>query len=191
MPLSVPAIPRQPLHHRDISVRGYKREDGLFDIEGHLHDTKAMDFNVASGQRKAGESLHSMWLRITIDRTMTIVDAEAATDAMPYVGYCDQIAPDYKKLIGLAIRPGFSSRVKALLGGTGGCTHITDLVGIVATTAFQTIAGQGFQMTGDKPFQLDRCHALALTAPAVARYYPQWYKGDQPSASPASVPENH
>ena len=191
MPLSTPASPRQPLHLRDITVRGYKRDDGMFDIEGHLHDTKAVDFNVASGRRKAGESLHSMWLRITIDRTMTIVDAEASSDAMPYVGYCDQIAPDYKKLIGLAIYPGFSGRVKELLGGTNGCTHITDLVSIVATAAFQTIAGQGFQSGGDKPFQLDRCHALALTAPAVAQYYPQWYKGDQPAISPVTIPENH
>lgn len=191
MPLSTPTSPRQALHHRDISVRGYKRDDGMFDIEGHLHDTKAVDFNVASGRRKAGESLHSMWLRITIDRTLTIVAAEAATDAMPYVGYCDQIAPDYTKLIGLAIRPGFSGRVKELLGGINGCTHITDLVGIVATTAFQTIAGQGFQSVGDKPFQLDRCHALALASPAVARYYPQWYEGNQPVSSPATEPENH
>ena len=191
MPLSTPAVPRQDLHHRDITVRGYKRDDGLFDIEGHLHDTKAVDFNVASGRRKAGESLHSMWLRITIDRTLTIVDAEASTDAMPYVGYCDQIAPDYKKLIGLAIRPGFSSRVKELLGGTSGCTHITDLIGIVATTAFQTIAGQGLQTPGGKPFQLDRCHALALKAPAVAFYYPQWYTGDEPVSAPAAEPENH
>ncbi|MCY7389831.1 MAG: DUF2889 domain-containing protein [Burkholderiales bacterium] len=179
------------MHRREITVRGYKRDDGMFDIEGHLHDTKDIDFNVASGQRKAGESLHSMWLRITIDRTLTIVDAEATTDAMPYVGHCDQIAPDYKKLIGLAIRPGFSGRVKELLGGTNGCTHITDLIGVVATTAFQTIAGQGMQAQGDKPFQLDRCHALALTAPAVARYYPQWYIGDAPYGSPPAEPENH
>ena len=191
MPLSAPSSTRQSLHLRDITVRGYKREDGLFDIEGHLHDTKDIDFKVASGQRKAGESLHSMWLRITIDRTLTIVDAEAATDAMPYVGYCDQITPDYKKLIGVVIGPGFSNRVKELLGGTNGCTHITDLIGVVATTAFQTIAGQGMQTPGTKPYQLDRCHALALTAPAVARYYPEWYLGDRPSPSPATEPENH
>ena len=191
MPLSAPLVPRQSLHRRDITVRGYKRDDGMFDIEGHLHDTKDVDFKVASGQRQAGDSLHSMWLRITIDRTMTIVDAEAATDAMPYLGYCDQVAPDYKKLIGLALRPGFNGRVKQLLGGTHGCTHITDLIGIVATTAFQTIAGQGLQTPGTKPYQLDRCHALALTAPAVARYYPEWYRGDQPFESPATEPENH
>lgn len=192
MPLPAPTSPRQSLHHRDITVRGYKRDDGLFDIEGHLHDTKAVDFNVASGQRSAGESLHSMWLRITIDRTLTIVAAEAVTDAMPYIGYCDQITPEYKKLVGLALRPGFNNRVRELLGGTSGCTHITDLVGIVATTAFQTVAGQGLQAPGDQqPFPLDRCHALALTAPAVARYYPRWYRGDQPVVSPATEPENH
>jgi Protein of unknown function (DUF2889) len=182
MPLSAPAVSRDPLHHRNISVRGYKRADGNFDIEGHLHDTKAVEFKVASGLRQPGESIHSMWLRITIDRTLTIVDAEACTDAMPYVGYCDQIGPAYKQLIGLAIRPGFSSRVKELFNSTRGCTHITDLISSVATTAFQTIAGQGLQDPQKMPYQLDKCHALALDAPAVARYYPRWYVGAQAGA---------
>jgi hypothetical protein len=187
MPLSSPAVPRQSLHHRTISVRGYKREDGKFDIEGHLHDKKDVDFNVASGLRRAGESVHSMWLRITIDKTLTIVDAEAATDAMPYRGYCDAITPSYKQLIGLAIRPGFSTRVKELFNGTRGCTHITDLISSVATTAFQTIAGQGLQDPEKMPFQLDKCHALAVDAPAVARYYPRWYRGDEPTADAKSL----
>lgn len=191
MPLSLPAVPRQSLHRRNITIRGYKREDGLFDIEGHLHDTKDIDFKVASGSRMAGESLHSMWLRITIDATLTIVDAEAASDAMPYVGYCDQIAPDYKKLIGMAIRPGFTNRVREQLGGIHGCTHITELIGSLATTAFQTIAGQGLQNPDNKPFQLDRCHALRTDGPAIARYYPQWYRGATPHPAPASEPENH
>ena len=58
-------------------------------------------------------------------------------------------------------------------------------------TEVREIAGQGLQAAGNKPFQLERCHALALTAPAVAFYYPQWYKGDHPVASPAAEPENH
>ena len=28
----------------------------------------------------------------------------------------------------------------------------------------------------DKPFQLDRCHALETTTPTVMRYYPRWYR---------------
>jgi hypothetical protein len=176
MPLPAPKVARQALHHRDIDVRGFLREDGLFDIEGHLVDTKEVDFQVASCPRKAGEPIHSMWLRITVDKTLTIVDADAASDAMPYEGHCDRIAPDYKKLIGLAIRPGFSNRVKTLLGGTEGCTHITELVGTLATVAFQTMAGQVKQDPAQKPYQLDRCHALRTDGPAVKTFYPRWYR---------------
>ena len=39
MPLSTSA-PRQLMHNRAIECRGYQREDGLWDIEGHLVDTK-------------------------------------------------------------------------------------------------------------------------------------------------------
>ncbi len=188
MPLPEPSTPRQPLHHRAISVRGYAREDGCFDIEGHLVDTKSVPFKLASGIREPGEYIHEMWLRLTVDRMLTIVDAAAAIEAMPYPGNCNQIAPDYKKLIGLSLRPGFTAKVRDLLGGTNGCTHTTDLIGIVATAAFQTMAGQGTQPVNQRPFQLGRCHALALNSAAVAKYYPVWYKGSDPvgDATPES-----
>jgi hypothetical protein len=32
---------RTPLHTREISFNGYARDDGLWDIEGHLKDTKS------------------------------------------------------------------------------------------------------------------------------------------------------
>jgi hypothetical protein len=70
-----------------------------------------------------------MWLRITVDRTLTIVDAAAAMDAMPYVSMCDDIVPAYRKLVGLAIRPGYNQRVLELFGGIRGCTHITEMAG--------------------------------------------------------------
>ena len=122
MALSQPTAKRESLHRRTIEICGYRREDGLFDIEGHLLDRKDVDMKLASGQRKAGEPIHGMWLRITVDRTLTIVDAEAYTEHMPYLGACDVITPDYRKLVGLAIRPGYQQRVKELLGGVRGCT---------------------------------------------------------------------
>lgn len=180
MPLTPTKVSRTPLHHRAINVRGYLREDGLFDIEGHLRDTKDADFRLQSGLRRAGQPVHEMWLRLTINKTLDIVDAEAATDAMPYEGYCDHIVPEYRALIGLSIRPGFTYRIKELFGGVRGCTHITDLIGIVATTAFQTLAGQ-VRLDGDtQPFQLDRCHALRVDGDAVAVHYPRWYIAPRP-----------
>src|SRR4051812_16422694 len=117
MPLPEPKAAREPLHNRSIQIHGYKRSDGLYDIEGHLFDTKAYDFKVAAGTRHAGEPVHSMWLRITIDPALTIVDAEAAMEAMPYDAHCGAIEPDYRKLVGLALRPGYHRQLKEIFGG--------------------------------------------------------------------------
>jgi len=190
MPLPQPEAPRTPLHRRTIEIRGWKRDDGLYDIEGHLVDRKDVDFKLGAGVRKAGEPVHEMWLRITVDATLTIVDAAASTDAMPYVGECDRITPAYDQLVGLAIRPGYHQRVREIFAGVRGCTHITELASALATGAFQTFAGQGLQDPGRRPFQIDQCHALAATAPSVARYYPRWYRGDEPIA-PAAEPDRH
>jgi hypothetical protein len=171
---------REPLHKRAIEINGYRRADGLYDIEGRLVDTKPHDFRLAAGVRKAGEPIHSMWLRITIDRNLVIVDAEARMDAVPYVDHCDTIEPAYRKLVGLAIRPGYQQKLKELFGGVKGCTHVTELAAALATGAFQTMAGQKVQDPAKKPFQLDRCHSLDSTGPAVARYYPRWYRGTEP-----------
>jgi hypothetical protein len=190
MPLPEPKSPREPLHRRSIEIRGYKREDGLFDVEGHLVDTKDIDFKLAAGVRPRGVPIHEMWLRITVDRNLTIVDAQASTDAMPYVGDCSTITPVYRKLIGLAIRPGYTQKVKELFGGVRGCTHITELAGTVATAAYQTLAGQRTQDPDRKPFQLDKCHALDATGKAVAKYYPRWYKGNE-SIEAAGEPDHH
>ncbi|QJR16228.1 DUF2889 domain-containing protein [Usitatibacter palustris] len=185
MPLPEPTTPRTPLHRRSIEIRGWKRDDGLFDIEGHLTDTKDADFKLTSGLRPAGEPIHSMWLRLTVDHTLTIVDAAASTDAMPWINVCDGITPEYRRLIGLAIRPGYHQRLKELLGGVRGCTHLTELAGTLATAAFQTMAGQLKRDPAQKPYPIDRCHALDATKPLVAQYYPEWYRGtDQSPPAP-------
>jgi len=184
------AVEREPLHTRAIEIRGYRRADGLYDIEGRLVDTKPYDFKLAAGVRAAGEPIHSMWLRITIDRNLVIVDADAKMDAVPYEGYCEKIEPAYRKLVGLAIRPGYHQKVKELLGGVKGCTHVTELAAALATGAFQAMAGQKIQDPAKKPFQLDRCHTLEATAPAVGRYYPKWYRGAEP-IEPADEADHH
>ena len=43
MPLSPPQE-RELLHSRDIVLRGYRRADGLYDIEAQLTDTKSYGF---------------------------------------------------------------------------------------------------------------------------------------------------
>jgi hypothetical protein len=186
MPLTPSASARERLHTRSVEVKGYRRADGLYDVEGHLTDVKTRDLTLPTGTRKAGEPVHEMWLRITIDKRLNIIDAEAQTDARPYPGHCERITPDYKRLVGLSLLPGFSAKVREMFRGVHGCTHITELIGSVATAAYQTLAGEVGLPDYMKPFQLDRCHALVSDGPAVAQYYPRWYTGQRDDALPAT-----
>ena len=94
MPLT-PAQPRETIHHRSVQCRGYRRDDGLWDIEGHLVDTKTYGFpNRHRGYLQAGDPVHEMWLRITIDDDLNIVAAEAVTDHSPY-RMCPDITPSF------------------------------------------------------------------------------------------------
>ncbi len=102
MPLSAPA-PRRHYHTRQVTCRGYFREDGLWDIEGHMTDEKTYAFeNSDRGEIQAGEPVHEMSIRLTIDDSMVIRDIEAVTDHGPFT-LCGDIAPAYRKLIGIRI----------------------------------------------------------------------------------------
>jgi hypothetical protein len=178
MPLSPPATQRRRLHVRRVAYEGFERADGLFDIEAHLVDQKDQDLTLLSGVRPAGEPIHEMTVRVTIDRTFTIRALEAHTDRMPYPGDCDRIHPDYERLVGANLVSGFRQRLHQLMGGLRGCTHVTELLGYLPTAAVQTFSGlRAREDEGvDKPFQLDRCHALDTEGDTVRRYYPKWYR---------------
>src|SRR5881392_3596774 len=95
MSLPVSEVERELTHTRRVRYEGYKRRDGLFDIEAHLSDVKNHDTHLKTGVRRAGQPMHDMWLRITIDTSFTILDAVATLEAVPYPGGCETIAPAY------------------------------------------------------------------------------------------------
>jgi len=198
MPLSQP-VQREQLHLRDIQVWGYHRSDGLYDIEGHLTDTKpyALDSD-DRGVLPPGTPLHGMWMRLTVDDRMTIVAAEACTDHGPYFT-CPGGADSYGRLVGLTIKSGFLRAANERLGGPAGCTHIREMLQQMATTAFQAMwpvrsrqeaeqrrrraaAGQpvetGTSADADAEARLvNSCHAYASDGPVVQQRWPHLYTG--------------
>jgi hypothetical protein len=209
MPLS-PPVGRQLLHTRRVTCQGFFREDGLWDIEGRITDEKSYEHaNEWRGALKPGEFVHDMSIRLTLDHKFTIVDVEAVTDKSPY-RICGDVAPDFRKLIGLRIGGGFHREVRARLGGVHGCTHIVELLGPVATTAFQTVSsGKARELnrahrakSGNlpkpaeararakphrKPYVIDTCHAWAADGPVVKRWAPDFYTGPDAEAVRAAA----
>jgi len=182
MPLPPPSAERLRLHRRSVKMDGFKRTDGLWDIEARLVDAKDHEYPMSSGLRKPGEAVHDMSVRVTIDSTMTILDVATCTDAAPYMGACDIILPDYSRIVGLNLFHGFLKAVKEMFGGPRGCTHISELLMFLPTAALQTFASEmrDNDDSEHQPFQLDRCHALVLHSETVRRYYPRWYRNSTP-----------
>jgi hypothetical protein len=195
---SMPASPsRRFVHTRSIRVRAYARDDGLWDLEAELEDVKEKDFALAVGIREAGDPVHAMQLRLTIDTGLNVVDASAQSDWVPYPGHCDSFGDAYRRLIGLNLGRGFRRAVAERLGGTQGCTHLTELAAMLPTAAIQAFAGEVYlprdqahepaatdhQDADKRPFQLERCRALRVDGPAVAKFYPRWYTGSRKEAT--------
>lgn len=178
MPLPPPDCARQASHQRSIVVRAYARGDGLWDIEGHLTDAWPEPVPAADRVLPAGEPMHAMWLRLTVDRTATIVAALAVTDAGPYGEACGTIAPDYGQLVGVQIARGYRDAVRRLFGRTAGCTHMNELAGAMGSAALQALWTEMTQDPEQKPFSIDGCHALKSSGPQVAKYFPRWFKAE-------------
>jgi len=191
MPLPSCDIAREPLHTRTIRVQSYARADGLFDLEAELLDVKSYDFETYRGTHPAGEPVHCILLRVTIDDSYTIVSAQAAYDNAPY-GSCAAIAPDYADLVGLNLLRGFRQKVKERFGREAGCTHLSELTWVLPTAAIQSmtsrrIAAQKADPT-QRPFQLDGCHALKVSGSVVKALYPQWFvAAETPSQNAATA----
>ncbi len=150
MPLS-PPVPRQLRHCRAIRADAYERADGLWDIEACLTDVKPRDMALASGVRPKGLPIHELWLRITIDRKLNVVDAEASSAWVPYPGLCETANPAYRALIGLNLFSNFRRDAARLLGGTAGCTHLTELCAVLPSAAIQAFAGDVWSTTKGSP----------------------------------------
>lgn len=173
---------RRHMQTRRITCEGYQRDDGLYEVEAVLVDTKP--YAVIVGDREeipASEPFHEMRLRIVVDAALLIREAQAQTVHGPYSD-CAEINPAYRALVGLTLGAGFMREVRNRLGGAAGCTHLNELLGPAVTTAMQTVWHVRDQLTLPKalrrpaaaePAELGQCHALRMDSPAVRKHYPQ------------------
>ena len=139
--LSPPAH-REAVHKRQINCNGFVRNDGLYDIEAELTDHKTYAFpSDFRGTVTPNLPVHHMILRVTINKERVIQHAEAITITGPYA-ICPTANEVFHNLVGLQIGPGWRRKVQAAIGGRHGCTHITELLGPVATIAYQTLYGE-------------------------------------------------
>ena len=95
-------VKRKLLHNRNISLKGYIREDDLFEIEAELLDTKNYNFqNHDRGIIKKNEPIHQMKIKLVIDENLFVIHAEAKTENSPY-SICKNANSNFQLLLELS-----------------------------------------------------------------------------------------
>jgi hypothetical protein len=123
------------VHTREISIRTSDLENHYILVEGSL-----VDHRYRPRQNEASEGpdlVHHMVIRLKVKGPgMLIEQAEAAMPHHPRKE-CPEVLPWIRNLEGLEIAPGYSMKVKKVIGGTKGCAHLTSLVIAMGESAVQ------------------------------------------------------
>ena len=180
---------RTELHIRRIEFRGYRRPDGLYDIDGRIVDTKtsAIRLEGRSIDLPAGAPIHDMWLRLVVDEDLLVHDIVAVTDASPYPA-CPEATAAMAVIVGQQIKAGWSNMVKSKLGGAVGCTHLMELLIPLATAAYQTMVGVRASRPDvvnrmGRPVKIDSCYAYARQRDVVKRRWPAFHTDNGQAAA--------
>ncbi|MCP4875102.1 MAG: DUF2889 domain-containing protein [Gammaproteobacteria bacterium] len=177
------AAPRKKHHHRQIDCEGFLRDDGLWDIDVHMVDTRTYDCGYDEQHRggviKAGEPVHDLWLRFTIDLDFLIHDVQASSEQTPF-SICPRAAESMRALIGLRIGWGWKKQVRERVGNDRSCTHLMDLLGQLAATSYQTLHAaleerEAGREARERPPIIDTCIALSASGEVVKNRWPEYY----------------
>ena len=180
MPLTT-NIDRQLIHTRTLEITEHRRADGQYDIEGHLVDRKPIRYDMPDRGFEPSSPIHDMWLRLTIDQSYTVREVDAVMDVGPHFT-CTGVTPKYQRLIGLSLGRGWNRGVRERLGGTDGCTHLSEMLAQMATPALQALWAEQeaeAQANGNRlpldPSVLNACHTYHESSEFVKAYFPESY----------------
>lgn len=164
VPLSAPTRPA----HRNISAAS--TSTALSAKTGWTSkaplDTKAVDVLVnREGIRRAGEPIHHMWIRATVNTELVVQSIEAVMDAHP-LGGCPAALAGMQKMVGCCMARGWRKSIEANLGSITGCTHMRELLQSMATATFKALWAPSTLTPTPRPATL--ASAKAGTSPAPA-----------------------
>ena len=172
------------MHRRSVECQGYLRDDGLWEVEARLVDTKPfVQHDRYRGVLQPGDPVHDISLRLAIDDRMTIIEAETSMRSTSYPT-CIEVEPILQRLVGERIGKGWRELVRQKIGRLETCTHLAELLGPAVTALFQTMSyGKSPELrdsldsqrsADERPFFIGGCHSWRTDGPIVAEMFPQF-----------------
>jgi Protein of unknown function (DUF2889) len=186
---SADSVEREEMHLRQIEMRGFRRSDGLYEVEGRLIDRKPQAFTPPNGGRHvlAGMPIHNLGVRLVFDAQMLVHDVQTFTDDAPHP-LCSDGGHTLQALKGLHIASGWNQEVRKRLDRSQTCTHLRELLIPLATTALQSMATLRMREpdrldAAGRPIKIDSCYAYNAESEVVQQRWPQFHRPAPPDAA--------
>jgi hypothetical protein len=166
----------EKLHTRNIEVSIYDYDGQRIIAEGFFKDDRFQETHLITGETFPSGAIHHMTIRLLVKCSNFLIE-DIAVDLLSVPRQvCRETIGCLAPLKGLTVTKGFTSKVKKLVGGNKGCTHLVELLLTMAPVIFQGLAAQQSQ----KPaaFESDQvkmmsqslvntCHAWREDGPVV------------------------
>jgi hypothetical protein len=173
---------REELHFRRIDLRGFRRSDGLYEVEANLTDRKPFDFQPPSREAKiaAGELIHDHVLRVAFGEDMVIREVATGMRTWPY-DECPQGGESLQAMVGVRIGPGWNGEIRKRLPPGDTCTHLKEMLVVLASAAYQAVYGVGngdrdVRDANGRPRKIDSCYAYGASRELVLRFWPEYHR---------------
>jgi len=129
--------PDRKIQSRSIEISTYEDDGAHIVVCGELHDRRRVTTYSLDGTKRPAATVHHMrvWIRVHTG-TLAIEEVEAEMLQVPHAE-CTAMHKSLEAIAGLTLSPGFSAKVKQLLGGPRGCIHLTTLLLAMAPAALQ------------------------------------------------------
>ncbi len=124
-------------HQRRIEMSTYPVDETHILSRGRFIEERIKPYYKFTGERVEGGPLHNLEILLLVRIPELIIeDIEVITGTLPRED-CYRINQSLEPVKGLAVKSGFTSKVRELVGGVKGCTHLTHLLCTMAPAVMQ------------------------------------------------------
>ncbi|MGD0275257.1 MAG: DUF2889 domain-containing protein [Syntrophales bacterium] len=169
------------IHTRSIEINTYEYNDQHLLVEGSLTDRRTNEYFLITGEKEPPGIIHHMVIRMLVNiSTLTIDDIEVEMPTVPR-GECLETINCLAPVRGMRIASGFTLKVKELVGGIKGCSHLLALLTSMAPAAIQGYgayqsqkpAGYGPNLPLIIKFLINTCWPWREDSPLVKQHLPK------------------
>jgi hypothetical protein len=163
------------IHGRNIEISTYVHGPDAVVVEGRLTDNRLKQTYYLSGECRPPGIVHDMVIRMIVRGPGLAIEAiDVEMQTVPKED-CREVENALQPVVGMNIRSGFTEKVKTLVGGANGCSHLVALLLAMAPAAVQGAWAAVVQHPVDRAsvsgaalkFLENTCHVWRSDGPAL------------------------